>query len=104
MDPWYSLGDGNLMHVTEIGLHACHMTDYDHIVKALDMITVNGAKTLGITADYGVKEGNTANLIVIDSDSEYEAIRTQAPVLYSIRNGEIIVQTKPSETTMNISL
>ncbi|HLS07521.1 amidohydrolase family protein [Lentibacillus sp.] len=80
------------------------MTDHDHIVTALDLITTNGAKTLSIENDYGVKEGNKANLIVIDSDSEYEAIRTQAPVLYSIRNGQIIVQTKPAETTMNVSI
>ncbi|UJL45665.1 cytosine deaminase [Virgibacillus sp. NKC19-16] len=102
MDPWYPLGDGNLIHVVEIGLHACHMTDYDNIVTALELITTNGAKTLGIKEGYGVKEGNKANLIVIDTDSEYEAIRTQAPVIYSIRNGEIIVETKPAETTMNV--
>ena len=104
MDPWYPLGDGNLMSVVDTGLHACHMTDYAHIVKALDLITINGAKTLAINEGYGVEEGNKANLIVIDSESEYEANRTQASVLYSIRNGEIIVETKPAETTMAISL
>jgi len=101
-DPWYPLGDGNLMHVVETGLHACHMTDHDHIVAALDLITTNGAKTLGMKEGYGIKEGNKANLIVIDSESEYEAIRTQAPVLYSIRSGEVMVETKPAETTMNV--
>ncbi|MBU6082025.1 cytosine deaminase [Allobacillus halotolerans] len=104
MDPWYPLGDGNLMHVTEIGLHACHMTDYDHIVSALNLVTTNGAKTLGIDQLYGIEQGNEANMIVIDSDSEYEAIRTQAPVLYSIREGEIIVETKPAETKMNFEM
>ncbi|MFD1705605.1 cytosine deaminase [Siminovitchia sediminis] len=102
MDPWYPLGDGNLMPVVDAGLHACHMTDHKHIVKALNLITINGAKALGIEDGYGVKEGNQANLIVIDADSEYEAIRTQAQVLYSIRNGEVMVKTKPSETTMNV--
>ena len=58
MDPWYPLGDGNLMNVVDVGLHACHMTDYQHIVKALDLITVNGAKALGLKDEYGVKEGN----------------------------------------------
>lgn len=101
VDPWYPLGDGNLMHVVEIGLHACHMTDYDHIVSALDLITINGAKALNIQDSYGVTKGNKANLIVIDSDSEYEAVRTQAPVLYSIRNGKVIVETKPAETTIH---
>ncbi|MFD2762502.1 cytosine deaminase [Lentibacillus juripiscarius] len=102
MDPWYPLGDGNLMHVVEIGLHACHMTSYNDITTALELITTNGAKTLGMESNYGVKEGNKANLIVINTDSEYEAVRCQSPVLYSIRNGEIIVETKPPETTMNV--
>ncbi|WP_223636089.1 cytosine deaminase [Planococcus sp. 4-30] len=104
MDPWYPLGDGNLMSVVDTGLHACLMTDYAHIVKALDLITINGAKTLAIEEGYGIKEGHQANLIVIDSESEYEAIRTQSSVLYSIRNGKIMVETKPVETTMTISL
>lgn len=103
MDPWYPLGDGNLMHVVETGLHACHMTDHKHIVTALDLVTTNGAKALGIE-DYGVKEGHKANLVVIDSDSEYEAIRTKASVLYSIRNGKVMVETKPAETTMNVQI
>ncbi|HWJ78749.1 MAG TPA: cytosine deaminase [Niallia sp.] len=102
MDPWYPLGDGNLMRVVEVGLHACHMTGYNDIVTALDFITVNGAKTLNIQGEYGIKEGNKANLIVLDTNSEYEAIRCQSPILYSIRNGEIIVETKPAVTKINI--
>lgn len=102
MDPWYPLGDGNLIRVVEMGLHACHMTGYNDIVTALNLITTNGAKTLNIEEGYGVKEGNKANLIVLDTDSEYEAIRCQSPVLYSIRNGEVMVETKPAETKINI--
>src|SRR5699024_5095744 len=102
VDPWYPLGDGELMSAVDTGLHACNMTSYDDIVSALKLITINGAKTLNIENEYGVKEGNKANLIVIDSDSEYEAVRCQSPVIYSIRNGEILVETKPAETTMNI--
>jgi len=102
VDPWYPLGDGNLMSVVDTGLHACHMTSYDDIVRALDLITINGAKTLNIEKNYGIKEGNQANFIVIDSESEYEAVRCQAPVIYSIRNGEVLVETKPAETTFNI--
>ncbi|MBM4763045.1 cytosine deaminase [Bacillus sp. B15-48] len=104
MDPWYPLGDGNLMTVVDTGLHACHMTGYNDIVTALNLITTNGAKTLNIQDTYGVKEGNPANLIIIDSSSEYDAIRCQAPVLYSIRNGEVLVETIPAETELNIPL
>src|SRR5690625_4530652 len=38
VDPWYPLGDGNLMSVLDMGLHACHMTSYDEIVTALQLI------------------------------------------------------------------
>lgn len=37
MDPWYPLGDGNLIRVVEMGLHACHMTGYNDIVTALKL-------------------------------------------------------------------
>lgn len=102
MDPWYPLGDGNLIRVVDIGLHACHMIGYNDIVTALNLITTNGAKTLNIREGYGIEEGNKANLIVIDTDSEYDAIRCQPPVLYSIRNGEVIVETKPAETKIKV--
>ncbi|SDJ08647.1 cytosine deaminase [Salimicrobium halophilum] len=102
MDPWYPLGDGDLMTVLDTGLHACHMTDYDHIVQALDLVTTNGAKTLGLQ-NYGIQEGNDANVIILDADSDYEAVRTRAGVLYSIRNGDIIVETKPAVTSMTFS-
>ncbi|MBY0096100.1 cytosine deaminase [Mesobacillus maritimus] len=102
MDPWYPLGDGNLMSVVDTGLHACHMTGYNDIVSALNLITTNGAKTLNLLDTYGIKEGNPANLVVIDATSEYDVIRLQSTVLYSIRNGEVLVETKPAETKVNM--
>ncbi|WP_138418188.1 cytosine deaminase [Aquibacillus sediminis] len=101
MDPWYPLGDGNLLRVVEMGLHASHMTGYNDIKTALNLVTENGAKTLHIAEGYGVKEGNKANLVVLDTTSEYDAIRRLPPVIYSIRNGHIIAETKPAVTTIN---
>jgi len=46
--------------------------------------------------------GNQANLVVLDTDSEYEAIRCQSSILYSIRNGEVLVETIPAEVKVNI--
>lgn len=102
MDPWYPLGNGDLLRVVEVGLHACQMTGYNDIVTALNLITVNGAKTLNMKESYGLTVGNQANLVVLDTDSEYEAIRCQASILYSIRNGEVLVETIPAEVKVNI--
>ncbi|MBD1221175.1 hypothetical protein [Virgibacillus halodenitrificans] len=41
------------LHV-DIGLHACHMTDHEHTVQALGLIT-NGAKTFNVRGTYGEK-------------------------------------------------
>jgi len=39
----------------------------------------------------------------LNAENEYEAIRTQATVLYSFRNGKIIAKTKPSETSITLN-
>ncbi|WP_313799982.1 cytosine deaminase [Cytobacillus sp.] len=102
-DPWYPLGTGNMLQVLHMGIHASQLMGYDQIVHSIDLITSNSAKTLQIEAVYGIEEGKPANFIVLSAENEYEAIRKQASVRYSIRNGKIIAETKPSETTITLS-
>lgn len=101
-DPWYPLGTGNMLQVLHMGIHASQLMGYEQIVNSIDLITVNSAKTLNIVDSYGIEKGKPANLIVLSAENEYEAIRRQAVVRYSIRNGRIISETKPSETTVNL--
>ncbi|MDT2044774.1 cytosine deaminase [Priestia flexa] len=100
-DPWYPLGTGNMLQVLHMGIHVSQLMGYDQIVNSIDLITHNSAKTLNIEGNYGIEEGKAANLIVLSAENEYEAIRKQASVRYSIKNGEIIAETKPSETTIS---
>ncbi|MBD1224352.1 cytosine deaminase [Virgibacillus halodenitrificans] len=99
-DPWYPLGTGNMLQVLHMGIHASQLMGYEQIVNSIDLITSNSAKTLHMEETYGVEVGKPANLIVMDGMDEYEVIRKQACTLYSIRNGEIIAETKPSETNV----
>lgn len=101
-DPWYPLGTGNMLQVLHMGIHVTQLMGYDQIVNSIDMITSNSAKTLHIEDKYGIEEGKPANLIVLEAENEYEAIRKQAAVLYSVRNGEVIAETKPRETTLTL--
>ncbi|PLT33743.1 cytosine deaminase [Bacillus sp. V5-8f] len=101
-DPWYPLGTGNMLQVLHMGIHVTQLMGYEQINNSIDLITENSARTLAITDIYGIEEGKPANFIVLDADNEYEAIRKQASVLYSIRNGQVIAKTKPSETTVNL--
>lgn len=103
-DPWYPLGTGNMLQVLHMGIHASQLMGYDQIVNSIDLITVNSAKTLHIEDRYGIEEGKPANFIILSAENEYEAIRRQAAVRYSIRNGKIIAETKPSETTIRLGV
>lgn len=101
-DPWYPLGTGNMLQVLHMGLHVCQMMGYSQINKSIDLITKNSARTLNILDEYGVEEGKSANLIILPAENGYDAIRRQVPILYSIRNGKIIAETKPSRTILNL--
>lgn len=101
-DPWYPLGTGNMLQVLHMGIHVTQMMGYNQIRDSIDFITANSARTLNIEEKYGIEEGKPANLIVLDAENEYEAIRKQAPVLYSIRNGEIIAETNPSKNNIDL--
>jgi cytosine deaminase len=46
VDPWYPLGNGNILRILEAGLHICHMLGYEDLKRALDLITDNSARTL----------------------------------------------------------
>ncbi|NEU30538.1 cytosine deaminase [bacterium LRH843] len=101
-DPWYPLGTGNMLQVLHMGIHASQLMGYDQIVNSIDLITKNSAKTLHIEENYGIEEGKPANFIVLSAENEYEAIRKQATVRYSFRNGKIIAETKPSEAAITL--
>lgn len=101
IDPWYPMGTGNMLQVLSMGVHVCQLMGYSQLNKALDLITVNSARTLNITDRYGISEGKPANLIILSAENSYDAIRRQVPVRYSLRQGRVIAETKPSTTTLN---
>ncbi|WP_240375991.1 cytosine deaminase [Bacillus piscicola] len=99
-DPWYPLGTGNMLQVLHMGVHICQLLGYDEISKSFDLITTNSARTLNIEDNYGITEGKPANLIILDAGDEFETLRRQAAVVYSIRRGEIISETTPSKSSI----
>lgn len=91
-DPWYGLGTGNMLDVAHMAVHVCQMTGTAEIDACYDMVTINGAKTLNLGDDYGIGVGKSANLIVLDADSHFDAIRRRPIVSYVISKGKLLVQ------------
>lgn len=101
-DYWYPLGNGNMMNILDNGIHLAHYTHIDEINKALDLITINGAKVIGVADEYGIEAGKPANFIVLDAKDPYEAVRERAEVLASIRNGAYLFKRNPRKNEIEI--
>lgn len=99
MDPWYPIGDGSMLQVLHMGMHVTQMMGYSDLRNSLRFITENSAKALELK-EYGIEEGKPANFIVLNATDGYHVLRKQAEVLYSIRNGKVIVETKPKESKL----
>lgn len=99
MDPWYSMGKGNMLAAAYLLMHTAQLNGYEQVNTLFDMITTNSAKTMHLS-DYGIKPGNSADLIILDAENPFEAIRLQAECLYVIRKGKVISRTVPAKRTV----
>jgi len=97
VDPWYPLGNGNILRILEAGLHICHMLGYEDLQRCLDLITDNSARALNLGERYGLEVGRPANLLVLSAPDDYEMLRTQGHALLSVRNGEVLVRRTPAQ-------
>ncbi len=94
-DPWYPLGTGNMRDVVFMGLHVCQMMGYEDIMNSYKFITTNAARTLHLGDQYGIEEGRPASFVVLDAENYYDALNTNAAVLFSYKKGKKIAQTTP---------
>ncbi len=103
-DPWYPMGNGNMMNILDNGIHLAQIMSPEEIERDLDLITVNGARAMNIQDTYGLEAGKAANFIVLDGNSPFDVIRNRASVLASVRNGEYLFKKKPVEFDVALDL
>ncbi|MGE4404881.1 cytosine deaminase [Pseudomonas sp.] len=96
VDPWYPLGNGNILRILEAGLHICHMLGYEDLQRCLDLIGDNSARTLNLGERYGLEVGRPANLLILSAPDDYELLRTQGHALVSIRAGQVLMRRTPA--------
>ncbi|BBE72844.1 amidohydrolase family protein [Oharaeibacter diazotrophicus] len=92
MDPWYSLGSGDMLEVAHMAVHVAPMTSRDGMRSLFDAVTVNSARALGL-AGYGLEVGAHGDLVVLQARDPIEAIRTKATRLTVVRRGKVIAET-----------
>jgi cytosine/creatinine deaminase len=92
MDPWYSLGTGDMLDVAHMAVHVAPMTSRDGLRTLYGCITGNSAKVLGLEG-YGIAKGCNADFVVLQARDPIEAIRMKATRLAVVRRGRVIAET-----------
>lgn len=99
MDPWYSLGSGDMLEVAHMGLHVAQMTSQEAQRTCFEAVTMHGAKVMGLEG-YGIAPGCRADLVLLQAKSPSEAIRLRATRLLVIKSGRIIARTPAREAAL----
>ncbi|MDX0018485.1 amidohydrolase family protein [Sinorhizobium meliloti] len=94
MDPWYSMGSGDMLEVAHMAIHVAQMAGIEDKCKIFDAITVNSAKTMGLEG-YGLDIGRKADLVVLQAADVTEALRLKPNRLFVIKAGKVIARTAP---------
>jgi cytosine/creatinine deaminase len=91
LDPWYSLGTGDMLDVAFMGLHVAQMTHPDEMRRCFDMVTTQNAAIMGL-ADYGLAPGCAADLVVLDAGHPVEALRLRPDRLCVVARGKVVAE------------
>jgi cytosine/creatinine deaminase len=101
MDPWYSLGSGDMLEVAQMGLHVAQMTSQAQMRACFDAVTVNAAHILGLEG-YGIEAGCHADLVLLQARDPAEAIRLRANRLMVVRRGQIVARTPAATASLSL--
>lgn len=99
MDPWYSLGSGDMLEVAHMGLHVAQMTGVEAMRACFDAVTVNPARILGLEG-YGIEVGCHADCVVLDARDPIEAIRLRAARTAVVRRGKVVSRSPAMRATL----
>ncbi|WP_428650280.1 amidohydrolase family protein [Roseibium sp.] len=99
MDPWYSMGSGDMLEVASMGLHVAQMTSRDAIRYCFDCVTAHPAKAMGLE-NYGVEKGCKADFVLLQARDAIEAIRLKATRLAVVKAGRVIARSPERRTEL----
>jgi len=102
LDPWYSLGTGDMLDVAFMGMHVAQMTHPAEMARCFEMVTQTNARIMNLEG-YGLKVGDLASLVVIDADNPTEALRLRPDRLFVVSRGKVIVERARNDARLAIA-
>ncbi|MFN6995793.1 MAG: amidohydrolase family protein [Aquincola tertiaricarbonis] len=101
MDPWYSLGSGDMLEVAAMGLHVAQMTSQAGMQACFDAVTVNSARILGLEG-YGLAPGCRGDFVLLQARTPVEALRLRAHRLLVVRGGAVLAESAPVRSLLQL--
>jgi cytosine/creatinine deaminase len=101
MDPWYSLGSGDMLEVAHMAIHVAQMTGLEAMRACFGAITATPAAILHLEG-YGLEPGCLADFVVLDAADPIDAIRTKAARLFVLRRGKVIASAPPRRSRLDL--
>ncbi|MCB1377379.1 MAG: amidohydrolase family protein [Alphaproteobacteria bacterium] len=102
MDPWYPLGQGDMLEAAYMGIHAAPMTSREAMRWAFDAVTINPAKALHLQG-YGLEKGCNADFVVLQARDPIDAIRLKANRLKVVRRGRVIASAPERVSELHLA-
>jgi cytosine deaminase len=90
-DAYYPFGRNNMLEVAFLAAHLMWMNSRQEMEILYDLITTNAAEALG-EEGHNLVEGGTADLVVLNAESIWEAIWNHEAPLYVIKSGQDITK------------
>ncbi|WP_371346800.1 amidohydrolase family protein [Ancylobacter sp. IITR112] len=101
MDPWYSLGSGDMLDVAHMALHVGQMTSREAMTWCLEAVTTNPAAIMGLEG-YGIAPGCNADFVLLQAADAIEAIRLKAVRMFVVRRGRVIAEGMPRVSVLDL--
>lgn len=101
LDPWYSLGTADMLDVAFMGLHVAQMTHPAEMARCFTMVTETNAQIMNL-ADYGLRPGCVASLVVLDAGNPVEALRLRPDRLAVVSKGRIVAERSRNDARLGL--
>jgi cytosine/creatinine deaminase len=101
MDPWYSLGSGDMLEVAHMGLHVAQMTSQAAMQQCFEAVTTHPAKLMHLQS-YGLQAGCNADFVLLQAQGPVEALRLRATRLNVWKRGKLLASCPPVQVQLHL--
>ena len=93
-DPWYPLGDADLLDVARMGAHLGHMMGREELATLFASVTTRAARAIGLDPE-PLRPGQPADALLFAAPDPLEALRTAEHPVAVLRHGEWVIPPPP---------